>query len=68
MEIEHHVERFGAKASGESQVVANTGPAPRARDDDHLGEVRVAGNDRCGVGFHEVGQAGFRERPLEGPE
>ncbi len=50
------------------EVVADPLPPARARDDDHLGEVRVAGYDRRGVAFHEVGQAGFRKRPLEGPE
>ena len=68
MQIEDDVEPFRPQTPREPQIVANTRQPARPRHDDDLGEVGVAGYDRRGVAFHEVSQAGFRERPLEGPE
>ena len=68
MEVEHDVKPFRAQAPRQAEVVANALPSAGARDDDDVSEVRVASDDRSGVALHEVGQAGFRKRPLERPE
>ena len=40
----------------------------RARHDNDVREVRVAGHDRRRFAFHKVRQASFRERSLEGAD
>ena len=66
VQIENDVIPLGPEPSCESQIAHHPREPSRPRHDNHVGQVRVASNDRSRIVFHEIRQASVRERPLHG--
>ena len=60
MEVDRHVEATAAELASQSKIVHQTGEARTFRDDDHLIEVRIAGDDRRRSRFDQIGQVCVR--------
>ena len=49
----------------ESQISEQSADSATAGDHDHVGQMRVAEDDRSGWGFDEIGEVGIRKSPAQ---
>ena len=65
MQIDRDVESPPPEVPRQPEVVGHARPAALVRDRDHVGEVRVVGDDGRGAGFDEIGETRRRVVPAQ---
>jgi len=61
VEVDSDVEASAMEAASHGQIVEHASQPATLRDDDHLVEMRIGGNDRRGRRLDEIGDVGVGE-------